>query len=295
MINSCFATFCTTDKVTEAHLQTTANDGSDHDPTKDMSVSAYTSSWLYSVPFDDSTYETPAFGTYNKTTNDILNRVYEEPSVSTNMPTKPILNPIKVDDTSYLTPDSRLTSNSSSLKEQLQTPLKPADISKPDLQSKNVKSGTERVPKLSTDIYQETAKHKGSKLTDPCNNVMRPNKTNGINNLVTNTTILTKNKRTMDRSREAIETETSSQNAIYFIPDPSNPDNLLGPMTQDDLDLFQESRQKLDDIIDEVIFDPATGLYYMLQNKCHTPKIAALLAIYHSLTGTTYCYDDKLQ
>ena len=179
------------------------------------------------------------------------------------------------------------------MKEQSRTPLKPTNISKPDLQSKNVKSETERVSKLSTDMYQETTKHKGSKLTDPCNNVIRPNKTNGKNNLVTNTTILTKNKRTADRSCEAIATESSPQNASYFIPDPSNPDNLLGPMTQDDLDLFQESRKKSDDIIDEVIFDPATGLYYMLQNKCHTPKIAVPLAIYHSLT--TYCYDDKLQ
>ena len=66
-------------------------------------------------------------------------------------------------------------------------------------------------------------------------------------------------------------------------------------MRQDDLDLFQESRKKLDNIIDEVIFDPATGLYCMLENKCHTPKITAPLAIYHSLTGTTYCYNDKLQ
>ena len=181
------------------------------------------------------------------------------------------------------------------MKEQLQTPLKPADISEPDLQCKNIKGGTERVPKLSTDMYQETAKHKGSKLTDPHNNVMRPNKSNGKNNLVTNTTILTKDKRTTDRSCVAIETESSPQNASYFIPDPSNPDDLLGPMTQDDLDLFQESRKKPDDIIDEVIFDPAAGLYYMLQNKCHTPKIAAPLAIYHSLTGTTYCYNDKLQ
>ena len=148
------------------------------------------------------------------------------------------------------------------MKEQSQTPHKPADISKPDLQSKNVKSKTERVPKLSTDMYQEPTKHKESKLTDPCNNVMRPNKTNGKNNLVTNTTILTKNKRTTDRSCEAIETGSSPQNASYFIPDPSNPDNLLGPMTQDDLDLFQESRKKPDDIIDKVMFDPAAGLYY---------------------------------
>ena len=69
--------------------------------TKDMRVSAYTSPSLYSAPFDDSTYETPAFGTYNKTTNDLLNRVYEEPSVSTNMPTKPTPNSIKEDDTLY--------------------------------------------------------------------------------------------------------------------------------------------------------------------------------------------------
>ena len=93
------------DKVTETHLQTTANDGVIMTLTKDMSVSAYTSSSLYSAPFDDSTYETPAFRTYNKTTNEILNKVYEEPSVSTNVPTKPTTNPIKVDNTPYLTPD----------------------------------------------------------------------------------------------------------------------------------------------------------------------------------------------
>ena len=64
------------DKVTEAHFQTTVKDGMTMTLTKDMSVSDYTSSSLYSAPFDDSTYEIPAAGTYNKTTNDILNRVY---------------------------------------------------------------------------------------------------------------------------------------------------------------------------------------------------------------------------
>ena len=118
---------------------------------------------------------------------------------------------------------------------------------------------------------------------------MGPNKNNSKNNHVT------KNKRTTDRRHEAIETETSPQNAPYFIPNSSNPHNLLGPMTQDEVDLFHKSRQKPDDTIDEVRLDPAVGLYYLLQNKCHTPKIAAPLAIYHSLTGTTYCYHDKLQ
>ena len=99
------------------------------------------------------------------------------------------------------------------IEEQSRTPLKPADISQPDLQSKKIKGGTERIPKLVTDTYQETAKHKGSKLTDPCNNVMRPNKSNGKNSLVTNATILTKDKRTTDRSLEVIETEFSPQNA----------------------------------------------------------------------------------
>ena len=51
------------DKVTETHLQTTANDEVLMTPTKDMSVSAYNSSSLYSAPFDDSIYETPAFRT----------------------------------------------------------------------------------------------------------------------------------------------------------------------------------------------------------------------------------------
>ena len=139
------------DKATEAHLQTTASDGVTMIPTKDMSVSEYNSSSLYSAPFDDSTYETPATGTYNKTTNDMLNRVYEEPPV----PTKPTTNPINIADTSYLTPNSRLTSNSPSSKEQLQTPVKPANIKEPDLQSKNVKSGVERLPELPTDMHQE--------------------------------------------------------------------------------------------------------------------------------------------
>ena len=93
------------DKVTETHLQTTTNDRVIMTLTKDRSVSAYTSSSLYSAPFDDSIYITPALRIYNKTTNDLLNRVYEEPSMSTNMPTKPTPNPIKVDDTPYLTPD----------------------------------------------------------------------------------------------------------------------------------------------------------------------------------------------
>ena len=49
----------------------------------------------------------------------VTHDIYEEPPMPTNGPTKPTPNPIKVDDTSYLTPDGRLTSNSSLLKEQL--------------------------------------------------------------------------------------------------------------------------------------------------------------------------------
>ena len=45
----------------------------------------------------------------------------------------------------------------------------------------------------------------------------------------------------MDRSHEAIETGTSPQNVSYFVPDPLNPDNLLGPVTQDDVDLCHEN------------------------------------------------------
>ena len=53
------------------------------------------------------------------------------------------------------------------------------------------------------------------------------------------------------------------QDTPYFIPDPTNPDNLLGPMTKAELDLFHESRHKPTDVVDGAIFDPASGLYYL--------------------------------
>ena len=81
----------------------------------------------------------------------------------------------------------------------------------------------------------------------------------------------------------------------YFIPDPSNPDNWLGPMIKAELDLFRESRCKPADMVDEAIFDPASGLYYFCQNKCHNNRTALSLAIYYSMTGTTYCYDKQLK
>ena len=62
-----------------------------------------------------------------------------------------------------------------------------------------------------------------------------------------------------------------------------------------ELDLFHESRHKPTDVVDEAIFDPASGLYYLLQNKCHNDRTALPLAIYHSMTGTTYCYDKQLK
>ena len=66
-------------------------------------------------------------------------------------------------------------------------------------------------------------------------------------------------------------------------------------MTQAEIDLFHESRCKPVDIVDEAIFDPTTGLYYLLQNRCHNDETAFPLAIYHSMTGTTYCYDRQLK
>ena len=66
-------------------------------------------------------------------------------------------------------------------------------------------------------------------------------------------------------------------------------------MTQAEIDLFHESRCKPVDIADEAIFDPTTGLYYLLQNRCHNDKTALPLAIYHSMTGTTCCYDKQLK
>ena len=48
-------------------------------------------------------------------------------------------------------------------------------------------------------------------------------------------------------------------------------------------------------MVHEAIFDPASGLYYLLQNKCHNDRTALSLAIYHSMTGTTYCYDKQLK
>ena len=87
----------------------------------------------------------------------------------------------------------------------------------------------------------------------------------------------------------------SPQDTPYFIPDPTNPDNLLGPVTKADLDLFHESRHKPMDIVDEAIFDPKSGLYYLLQNKCHNIRTAFPMAINHLMMGTTYCCDKQLK
>ena len=85
------------------------------------------------------------------------------------------------------------------------------------------------------------------------------------------------------------------QDTPYFIPDPTNPDSLLGPMTKAELDLFHESRHKSTDVVDEAIFDPASGLYYLLQNRCHNDRTALPMVIYDSMTGTTCCYDKQLK
>ena len=45
------------------------------------------------------------------------------------------------------------------------------------------------------------------------------------------------------------------------------------------------------DVVDEDIFDPTSGLYYLLQNKCHNDRTALSLA----MTGTTFCYDKQLK
>ena len=66
-------------------------------------------------------------------------------------------------------------------------------------------------------------------------------------------------------------------------------------MTKAELDLFHELRCEPTDVADEAIFDPASGLYYLLQHKCHSDRFALPLAIYHSMTGTTYCYDKQLK
>ena len=66
-------------------------------------------------------------------------------------------------------------------------------------------------------------------------------------------------------------------------------------MTQAELDLFHESRHKPINVVDEAIFDPTGGLYYLLQNRCHNDRTALPLAIYHSMTGTTCCYDKQLK
>ena len=92
-----------------------------------------------------------------------------------------------------------------------------------------------------------------------------------------------------------MQTKHSPQDTPYFIPDPTNPDNLLGPMTKAELDLFHESRHKHTDIVDEAIFDPTNGLYYLLQNRCNNNRTAFPVAIYHLMTGTTYCYDKQLK
>ena len=66
-------------------------------------------------------------------------------------------------------------------------------------------------------------------------------------------------------------------------------------MTKAELDLFHELRYTPADIVDEAVFDPTNGLYYLLQNRCHNDQIALPTAIYHLMTGTTYCYDKQLK
>ena len=66
-------------------------------------------------------------------------------------------------------------------------------------------------------------------------------------------------------------------------------------MTQTELDLFYKPRCKPTEIVNEVVFDPTSGLYYLIQNKCHNDRTALPLAIYHSMTGTTFCYDKQLK
>ena len=66
-------------------------------------------------------------------------------------------------------------------------------------------------------------------------------------------------------------------------------------MTKAELDLFHESRYTPDDIVDEAVFDPTSRLYDLLQNRCHNDQIALPIAIYHSITGTTYCYAEQLK
>ena len=55
---------------------------------------------------------------------------------------------------------------------------------------------------------------------------------------------------------EVLQTKQPPQANPYFILDPTNPNNLLGPMTKAKLDLFHESRCTPMDIVDRAIFDP---------------------------------------
>ena len=94
---------------------------------------------------------------------------------------------------------------------------------------------------------------------------------------------------------DVLQSKHPPQDTSYFILDPTNPDNLLGPMTKAELDLFYESRYTPTDIVDKAVFDPTSGLYYLLQNRCHNDKTALPTAIYHLMTGTAYCYDSQLK
>ena len=109
-----------------------------------------------------------------------------------------------------------------------------------------------------------------------------------------NETANTMTRKSEDKN-ETSQMKHSPQDTPYFIPDPTNPDNLLGPMTKADLDLFHESRHKPMDIVDEAIFDQISGLYYLLWNKSHNDRTAFPTAIYHLMTETTYCYDKQLK
>ena len=55
----------------------------------------------------------------------------------------------------------------------------------------------------------------------------------------------------MSKSKgNALQSKCPPQDTPYFIPDSTNPDNLLGLMTRAELDLFHESRHKPMDIVD---------------------------------------------
>ena len=86
--------------------------------------------------------------------------------------------------------------------------------------------------------------------------------------------------RKSEDKNEASQMKHSPQDTPYFIPDPTNPDSLLGPIMKTELDLFHESRRKPTDIVDEAILT-------QLVDSIICSRIGAIMIGLHSLQPST--------